>query len=340
MKICLRKRRLILLFALLGLLALFSAACSSQIKLVYRESHGTATRTPFLVKATYTSEILPAGIAGEQAAEELTSTATLEGNDLEPTTPQDDPGQSSPTPSATPGKGEADPSATQKIGEPTSTTKPTKPPATAKPTKPPAASSTPKPPAKTNTPKPPADTSTPKPPADTNTPKPPPADTNTPKPPADTNTPKPPPPTATATSSVCVPSGNATFEDQVITLINQERAAEGLPDLTKNSKLTTAARRHSADMACTDNWSHTGTDGSQPWDRVSDAGYSWSRVTENIAASTSQNFSPSSVVNLWMNSPGHKANILDANVIHIGVGFRYFDNGGYDAYYTANFARP
>jgi uncharacterized protein YkwD len=126
----------------------------------------------------------------------------------------------------------------------------------------------------------------------------------------------------------------------VINLINQERAAEGLPALTANSKLTSAARRHSADMACTDTWSHTGSDGSTPASRISDAGYSWSRVTENIAASSSQYFSPSSVVNLWMNSPGHKANILDPNVIHIGVGFRFFDNGGYDAYYTADFARP
>jgi uncharacterized protein YkwD len=226
------------------------------------------------------------------------------------------------------------PTATQNDQEP-QLSPTTKPASTAKPTEPPINTKTPKPPAITNTPKPPpVDTNTPKPPADTNTPKPP-ADTNTPQPPADTNTPQ--PPTAT---QVCAPTGNSGYEQQVITLINQERAAEGLPALAGNSKLTTAARRHSADMACSDNFSHTGTDGSKPWDRVSDAGYSWSRVTENIAASSYQYFSPASVVNLWMNSSGHRANILDPNVVHIGVGFRYFDNGGYEAYYTAVFARP
>ena len=326
-------KRFFLVISLLILLAVLSVSCSPQLKAVNRNADSTATRTPFLVKATYTSESIPPEVAGNQVVDEVSGTGTGEPAEKDQITEQaaGEGASPTPTPTATLEKEGTDPTATPKPAQPTATLKPTQPPATSKPTKPPATSKPTKPPADTSTPKPPADTSTPKPPA---------ADTSTPKPPTDTNTPKPPPPTATATSSVCLPSGNAAYEDQVITLINQERAAEGLPALTKNSKLTTAARRHSTDMACTDTWSHTGSDGSAPWDRVSDAGYSWSRVTENIAASTSQYFSPASVVNLWMNSPGHKANILDPNVIHIGVGFRYYDNGGYDAYYTADFAKP
>ena len=331
--VLLMRKQVHLLLAILIFLTILMAACSPQLKTADRSADSTATRTPFLVKATYTSESLPPEVAGNQVVDEVSGTAPSELTETGQITEQAAGEEASPTPSSTATLEEegTDPSATPKPVQPTATLKPTNPPATSKPTKPPADTNTPKPPA--------ADTNTPKPPADTSTPKPP-ADTSTPKPPADTNTPKPPTATFTATSSVCVPSGNAAYEDQVITLINQERAAEGLPALTKNSKLTTAARRHSTDMACTDTWSHTGSDGSEPWDRVTDAGYSWSRVTENIAASTSQYFSPASVVNLWMNSPGHKKNILDANVIHIGVGFRYEDNGGYDAYYTADFARP
>jgi uncharacterized protein YkwD len=294
------RKRFFLLLLIFILVSWSSAACSSQLKMVSREVSGTATLTPFLLKATYTSESPPLKEVGDPAVESSGVTSTAEPTLSEKTSEMESTEMASVTPSATP-------TPDKSPSQPTATPAPTKPPATTKPTKPPA---------DTNTPKPPADTSTPEPPADTNTPK---------------------PPTATPE---CIPSGNNSYEQQVITLINQERAAEGLSPLAQNSSLTQAARRHSADMACTDTWSHTGSDGSTPSSRVSDAGYSWSRVTENIAASSYQYFSPASVVNMWMNSPGHKANILDENVIHIGVGFRYFDNGGYEAYYTADFARP
>ncbi len=312
--IYLMRKRLSLVFALLIFLAVSAVACNSQTKLVYRQTSGTATLTPFLVKATYTSESLPVELAGNGVVDAQAFTATLPEQITEQATKE----QASPTPSftSTLETQKEQPSATPKPAQPTATSKPTKPPATAKPTKPPA------------------DTNTPKPPVDTNTPEPP-TDTNTPKPPTATSTPK----TPTATQA-CVPSGNNSFEQQVINLINQERAAEGLPALTANSKLTQAARRHSSYMACTDYFNHTWKDGTTLRDRIDDTGYSWSRITENIAASSSQNFLPAMVVDLWMNSPGHKANILDENVIHIGVGFRFFDNGGYDAYYTADFARP
>ncbi len=129
----------------------------------------------------------------------------------------------------------------------------------------------------------------------------------------------------------------------MIILINQERTDRGLPALAQHASLTLAARRHSQDMACNDNWSHTGSDGSTLSTRLIAAGYSYSWAAENIAASSSQYFSPQSVVSIWMNSTGHRNNILSANAVHIGVGFRYagdIDLLSYDAYYTADFGRP
>jgi len=127
-------------------------------------------------------------------------------------------------------------------------------------------------------------------------------------------------------------------------LINKERKNRGLAPLTSNSSLRSAARGHSQDMACNDHFSHTGTDGSILPARLSAAGYSYSWAAENIAASSSQGFSPAAVVNNWMSSSsGHKENILNSKAKHIGVGFRYADDGNpgdYDAYYTADFGRP
>jgi uncharacterized protein YkwD len=140
----------------------------------------------------------------------------------------------------------------------------------------------------------------------------------------------------------CNYSGNAGFENQVVVLINQERADRGLPALSQNASLRSAARGHSQDMACSDHFSHTGTDGSTLGSRLAAAGYSYSWAAENIAAGHSRGFSPGQVVNMWMNSAGHRKNILSDKARHIGVGFRYVDGGSssLDAYYTADFGRP
>jgi serralysin len=141
----------------------------------------------------------------------------------------------------------------------------------------------------------------------------------------------------------CDYSGNLGFESQVINLINQERSNRGLTSLTQNNQLRQAARGHSQDMACNDFFSHTGSDGSSMGSRILAAGYSYSWAAENIAASSSGGYSPQSVVSGWMNSTGHRKNILNENAKHIGIGFRYVsdgDPGDLDAYYTANFGQP
>ena len=318
------RKRFILTLSIIILFTGLASACNSQLKMVSRHDYGTVTLTPFLLKATYTSISPPLEMAGGGEINNHSSTSTTEPALTEETGEAESTDQVSPTPSST--------STSEKSPlDPSVTSKPTKPPATTKPTYPPA---------DTSTPKPPADTSTPKPPADTNTPAPP-ADTNTPEPPANTNTPE--PPTATSPPGECVFSGNTTYENQVIVLINQERTDRGLTALVQHASLTLAARRHSQDMACTDTWSHTGSDGSSPFSRMLDAGYTYSWAAENIATSSSQYFSAQSVVNMWMNSTGHRANILSSNAVHIGVGFRYagdVDLLPYDAYYTADFGRP
>ncbi|MFE5215780.1 CAP domain-containing protein [Streptomyces sp. NPDC056626] len=100
-------------------------------------------------------------------------------------------------------------------------------------------------------------------------------------------------------------------------LVNAERAKAGCQPLTLNSTLTKAAQAHSADMAAHQNMSHTGSDGSTPGDRITRAGYTWSSYGENVAYGYS---TPEQVMDGWMTSPGHRANILNCSFKEIGVG--------------------
>ncbi len=129
----------------------------------------------------------------------------------------------------------------------------------------------------------------------------------------------------------------ASFVVQVVELTNQERANAGCPALTMDTKLGTAAQGHSDDMAANNFMSHTGSDGSSPWDRIRATGYSYSSAAENVAAGYS---SPESVVNAWMGSSGHRVNILNCNLTEIGVGYAYSSSTSYGHYWTQVFATP
>ncbi|MEU4077760.1 CAP domain-containing protein [Streptomyces venezuelae] len=111
--------------------------------------------------------------------------------------------------------------------------------------------------------------------------------------------------------------GQSSAADQVIALVNQERAKAGCGPLTANATLARAAQGHSDDMAARDFFDHTNPDGADPGDRVTAAGYPWSTYGENIAMGQS---SPESVMEAWMNSPGHRANILNCSFKEIGIG--------------------
>ncbi|MFD3548769.1 CAP domain-containing protein [Streptomyces sp. NPDC058655] len=113
------------------------------------------------------------------------------------------------------------------------------------------------------------------------------------------------------------PAAPSGAQAEVLALVNQERAAAGCPALTVNAKLTKAAQDHSADMAAHGNMSHTGSDGSDPGARITRAGYQWRTYGENVAYGYG---SAAKVMEGWMNSPGHKRNILDCSYKEIGIG--------------------
>lgn len=111
---------------------------------------------------------------------------------------------------------------------------------------------------------------------------------------------------------------------QVVSLVNRERAAAGCGGLTEDAQLTNAAQRHSDDMAARDFFEHTNPDGADPGQRVTDAGYRWSTYGENIARGQQ---TPESVMESWMNSPGHRANILNCSFKNIGIGIHKGSGG-------------
>ncbi|TDC90932.1 CAP domain-containing protein [Actinomadura sp. 7K507] len=104
---------------------------------------------------------------------------------------------------------------------------------------------------------------------------------------------------------------------QVIALVNKERAKQGCRAVTSDAKLAKAARGHSADMARRGFFSHTNPDGKDPGARVTATGYRWSTYGENIAKGQP---TPASVMKSWMNSSGHRANILNCAFAEIGIG--------------------
>ncbi|WP_315789600.1 CAP domain-containing protein [Fischerella sp. JS2] len=113
-------------------------------------------------------------------------------------------------------------------------------------------------------------------------------------------------------------TNNMTFEQQVVKLTNEERAKNGLAPLKENAELNYAADEYAEQMSETGVLSHTGPDGSQPWDRAKTVGYEAQTMGENIARGQK---TPEEVVAAWMNSPGHRANILNSKYTEIGVGF-------------------
>ena len=148
------------------------------------------------------------------------------------------------------------------------------------------------------------------------------------------------PPTATSPSA-CSPEGNASFESTLVGLINAERQRQGLPAYNVDSRLRTAARLHGADMACNAFFSHTGSDGSTVRDRIERQGYDWSWAGENIfATGNTSSSAPQSAFDWWMNSAPHRANLLHANYVDIGIGYVYLAGSPYGGYFTAVFARP
>lgn len=113
------------------------------------------------------------------------------------------------------------------------------------------------------------------------------------------------------------------FVQQVLDLTNEFRSQNGLPPLTLNTQLNAAALEQSQDMAQEDFFDHIGLDGSTPATRAQDQGYNFSFIGENIGAGYQ---TPGEVVQGWINSPGHRENLLNPNYAEIGIGYFYLEN--------------
>ncbi|MGY1763135.1 CAP domain-containing protein [Geodermatophilus sp. SYSU D00779] len=107
-----------------------------------------------------------------------------------------------------------------------------------------------------------------------------------------------------------------TAEAAVLALVNEARVDAGCGALTADPALAAVARAHSADMRDRDYFSHTSPEGLSPFDRAEQAGVDYSRA-ENIAFGQAD---AAAVMEAWLESPGHRANILDCELTKLGVG--------------------
>ena len=120
---------------------------------------------------------------------------------------------------------------------------------------------------------------------------------------------------------ITIPSLDSTvssYEKEVIRLVNKERASRSLPALKEDWQLSRVARYKSEDMKAKNYFSHTSPTYGSPFEMMRSFGISYRSAGENIAKGQR---TPEAVVNAWMNSPGHRANILNASYTHIGVGY-------------------
>ena len=108
------------------------------------------------------------------------------------------------------------------------------------------------------------------------------------------------------------------FEEEVVRLTNEKRAAYGLPALTINWELSRVARYKSQDMHDIGYFSHTSPTYGSPFEMMKDFGISYRAAGENIARGQT---TPEMVVNAWWNSSGHRQNMLNASYTQIGVGY-------------------
>lgn len=114
------------------------------------------------------------------------------------------------------------------------------------------------------------------------------------------------------------------FEQKVVELTNNERTAQGLSPLKVDTELSKVAREKSRDMAANDYFAHNSPTYGSPFDMMKQFGISYQTAGENIAKGQR---TPEEVVNGWMNSEGHRKNIMNPDFTHIGVG--YVEQGNY-----------
>ena len=134
-----------------------------------------------------------------------------------------------------------------------------------------------------------------------------------------------------------------TQQQEVLAYINQARSKPcqcgstsypAVPALTLNTQLNSASDKFALDLATYNYFSHTGRDGSQPWDRMTREGYAWRAAGENIAAGYT---TTRAVVDGWLKSEGHCKNIMSASFKDVGVGYAYTATSTYKYYWVTDF---
>lgn len=135
-------------------------------------------------------------------------------------------------------------------------------------------------------------------------------------------------------NNTSTPSSNLTYEQKVVELVNIERQKAGLAALTMDSQISNVARVKSKDMAQNKYFAHQSPTYGSAGNMLTQFGIKWSSWGENIAYGQR---SPEQVVTAWMNSAGHRANILSSNFTKIGVGYVTNSNGV--PYWTQIFAK-
>lgn len=140
--------------------------------------------------------------------------------------------------------------------------------------------------------------------------------------------------TSSTTSGVTVAQADVAIAQDLLRLVNAERQRVNAPPLALNDKLTAAAQRHAQDMATNRRMSHDGFDGSTMGSRIDATRYRWSTIGENVAMGQP---TAAAVMSDWMNSPGHRQNILNPAFTELGIG--QATEGG-RIYWAQVFGRP
>lgn len=120
-------------------------------------------------------------------------------------------------------------------------------------------------------------------------------------------------------------------EDEIVALTNETRAENGIPHTAVHPALQTAAAAKAEAMAARSEFAHTLRDGTTAWDHIQAAGYRYERAGENLAVHFT---SESEIVDAWMRSPSHRANLLEGEFTHIGIGIARGTWKGADGYYV------
>lgn len=146
--------------------------------------------------------------------------------------------------------------------------------------------------------------------------------------------------------STVAASDRGAFSDRVLDLVNAARASArrcgaallpAVPPLTRNATLERVAQEYAQDMATFSYMDHTGRDGSAPHERITRSGYRWSETGENLAKGMP---APDAVVDGWLRSPEHCANLMDPAYTQVGVGFAVNPRSDAGTYWALEFGRP